>query len=258
MISYIIHGKNDNTTIKYITNCTYSTLHLLWINIQILFIPSTVFHSSVFYLLKIQHRIKDPFQHIGQERREISFRNRFESFVFHRQRGLEPFIPNNYQPDFERRKSPRIVPSARAFRIAGRKFKNLVGNPLSFRKRRTALLLLAALKLVFHHSVGHSFLAAYITCLRWKSHLLTNFVTCPHQFPRTVPVAQFPSSPSLYSLAFRIKLICIFLLFTLLEPKSKAKIPIRYCSFSKKKKTVYGFSPIRDRFVLWSKPLKYL
>lgn len=163
MISYIIHGKNDNTTIKYITNCTYSTLHLLWINIQILFIPFTVFHSSVFYLLKIQHRIKDPFQHIGQERREISFRNRFESFVFHRQRGLEPFIPNNYQPDFERRKSPRIVPSARAFRIAGRKFKNLVGNPLSFRKRRTALLLLAALKLVFHHSVGHSFLAAYIT-----------------------------------------------------------------------------------------------
>lgn len=76
---------------------------------------STVFHSSVLSLfLKIQHRIKDPFQHIGQERREISFRNRFESFVFHHQRGLEPFIPNNYQPDFERRKSPRIVPSALA------------------------------------------------------------------------------------------------------------------------------------------------
>lgn len=77
--------------------------------------PPQFFHSSVLSLLpKIRHRIKDLFQHIGQERREISSRNRFESFVFHHRRGLQPFIPNNYQPDFERRKSPRIVPSARA------------------------------------------------------------------------------------------------------------------------------------------------
>lgn len=50
--------------------------------------------------------------------------------------------------------------SVRASRIAGRKFKNLVGNPLSFRKR-TAFIV-SAPETRFP-PVGHSFLAAYIT-----------------------------------------------------------------------------------------------
>lgn len=155
------------------------------------------------------------------------FSRHFQSTVFamrsHR------FIPSNYQPDSEslrestkkvggggdRQSRPRyslflspspLPPSTLSIspaRSRRRKFKNLLGNP--FHLETDGLLLLAPRELVFHRSAIHS--CGVYNCLRWKSHLLTNFVTCPQQFPRIVldPLPHFPCR-----LCFPSVTLCLF------------------------------------------------
>lgn len=63
---------------------------------------------------------------------------------------------------------------------------------IPFISKTDGLLLLARRELVFHQSAIHS--CGVHNCLHRKSHLLTNFVTCPQQFPRIIPRARSSSS----------------------------------------------------------------
>jgi len=59
-------------------------------------------------------------------------------------------------------------------------------------------------ELVFHRAPIYS--RSVHNCPRWKSHLLTNFVTCPQQFPRISSPFSFCSRPRVMSL----KIECLF------------------------------------------------
>jgi len=90
-----------------------------------------------------------------------------------------------------------------------RKFKNLFKNLRHHRGTDTLcrfFLLFFSLsvfivsghrELVFHRAAIYS--RGVHNCPRWKSHLLTNFVTCPQQFPRISSPFSFCSRPRVMS-----------------------------------------------------------
>lgn len=86
--------------------------------------------------------------------------------------------------------------------IRWRKFKNLLGNISAAERTGSAYLSFLSFSLFLFIVSSHGELvfhraAIYFRCVhncpRWKSHLLTNFVTCPRQFPRISSPFSFPA-----------------------------------------------------------------
>lgn len=84
-----------------------------------------------------------------------------------------------------------------------RKFKNLLRNlrhhrqneqtPSPFLLSFSLSVFIVSRELVFYRAAIYS--RGVHNCPRWKSHLLTNFVTCPQQFPRISPPFSFRLRP---------------------------------------------------------------